>query len=88
MTKQTHSNLSRRERQIMDIIYKRAQATAMEMMENLPDPPVLEPRLVALGKTLFSEARLSRDASVSCASCHDLASGGADRRRFSIEEGA
>ena len=39
MTKQTHSNLSRRERQIMDIIYKRAQATAMEMMENLPNPP-------------------------------------------------
>ena len=39
MTKQTHSNLSRRERQIMDIIYKRAQATAMEVMENLPDPP-------------------------------------------------
>ena len=39
MTKQTHSNLSRRERQIMDIIYRRAQATAMEMMENLPDPP-------------------------------------------------
>jgi len=39
MTKYTHSNLSRRERQIMDIIYRRAQATAMEMMENLPDPP-------------------------------------------------
>jgi predicted transcriptional regulator len=39
MTKLTHSNLSRRERQIMDIIYKRAQATAMEVMENLPDPP-------------------------------------------------
>ena len=39
MTKQTHSNLSRRERQIMDIIYKRAQATAMEVMENLPAPP-------------------------------------------------
>ena len=39
MTKQTHSNLSRRERQIMDIIYKRAQATAMEVMENLPEPP-------------------------------------------------
>jgi predicted transcriptional regulator len=39
MATQTHSNLSRRERQIMDIIYKRAQATAMEVMENLPDPP-------------------------------------------------
>jgi len=39
MRKPTHSNLSRRERQIMDIIYQRAQATAMEIMENLPDPP-------------------------------------------------
>ena len=39
MTKQMHANLSRRERQIMDIIYKRAQATAAEVMENLPDPP-------------------------------------------------
>jgi len=39
MTKQIHANLSRRERQIMDIIYKRTQATAVEVMENLPDPP-------------------------------------------------
>ena len=39
MTKQMHTNLSRRERQIMDIIYKRAQATAVEVMENLPNPP-------------------------------------------------
>ena len=39
MSKQTHLNLSRRERQIMDIIYQRGQATAMEVMESLPDPP-------------------------------------------------
>ena len=39
MTKQMHTNLSRRERQIMDIIYKRAQATAFDVMENLPNPP-------------------------------------------------
>ena len=39
MTKQMHTNLSRRERQIMDIIYKRAQATAVDVMENLPNPP-------------------------------------------------
>lgn len=39
MTKQIHANLSRRERQIMDIIYKRTQATAVEVMDNLPDPP-------------------------------------------------
>jgi BlaI family penicillinase repressor len=39
MTKQMHTNLSRRERQIMDIVYKHAQATAVDVMENLPDPP-------------------------------------------------
>lgn len=32
-------NLSRRERQIMDIMYQLAEATAQEVMERLPDPP-------------------------------------------------
>jgi BlaI family transcriptional regulator, penicillinase repressor len=31
--------LSRREQQIMDVIYSRGQATANEVMENLPDAP-------------------------------------------------
>ncbi len=31
--------LSRRERQIMDIIYRLEEASAAEVMENLPDPP-------------------------------------------------
>jgi len=31
--------LSRRERQIMDIIYARGQATAAEVVSALPDPP-------------------------------------------------
>jgi BlaI family transcriptional regulator, penicillinase repressor len=39
MSKNLHHNLSRRERQIMDIIYSRGQATATEVMENLHDPP-------------------------------------------------
>ena len=34
-----HATLSRRERQIMDIIYQRSRATAAEVMEDLPDPP-------------------------------------------------
>jgi BlaI family penicillinase repressor len=34
-----HAQLSRRERQIMDIIYARGQATAAEVLEGLPDPP-------------------------------------------------
>ena len=36
---QTHKHLSRRERQIMDIVYQRGQATAAEVLEALPDPP-------------------------------------------------
>ncbi len=39
MSKKELNNLSRRERQIMDIVYSRGQATATEVMENLPDPP-------------------------------------------------
>lgn len=39
MTAKSHAHLSRRERQIMDIIYRLGQATAAEVMENLPDPP-------------------------------------------------
>ena len=34
-----HQQLSRRERQIMDIIYERGQATAAEVLESLPNPP-------------------------------------------------
>ena len=33
------SNLSRRERQIMDVLYRERQATAGEVLERLPDPP-------------------------------------------------
>ena len=31
--------MSRRERQIMDILYRLGEASAKEVMENLPDPP-------------------------------------------------
>ena len=32
-------HLSRRERQIMDIVYRRGRATAAEVHQDLPDPP-------------------------------------------------
>ena len=35
----SQKNLSRRERQIMDIIYQLGQASAAEVLDNLPDPP-------------------------------------------------
>jgi predicted transcriptional regulator len=31
--------LSRRERQIMDVVYRRGQATAAEILDGIPDPP-------------------------------------------------
>jgi predicted transcriptional regulator len=35
----SHHTLSRRERQIMDVLYQRGRATALEVQESLPDPP-------------------------------------------------
>jgi len=39
MKKPTHSQLSRRERQIMDILYRRGEASASEVRELLPQSP-------------------------------------------------
>ncbi|HRI53876.1 MAG TPA: BlaI/MecI/CopY family transcriptional regulator [Pseudomonadota bacterium] len=39
MAKKTTDPLSRRERQIMDILYKEGRATAAEVLERMPDPP-------------------------------------------------
>ncbi len=39
MTKEALAGLSRRERQIMEILYAAGQATAGEVLERLPDPP-------------------------------------------------
>ena len=39
MAKTTHSALTRRERQIMDILYRRGRATASEVMADLPGNP-------------------------------------------------
>jgi len=36
MTKASHTTLTRRERQIMDIIYRRGRATAGDVMDELP----------------------------------------------------
>jgi predicted transcriptional regulator len=39
MVKTLHAVLSRRERQIIDILYRRGRATAAEVMEDLPGDP-------------------------------------------------
>jgi BlaI family transcriptional regulator, penicillinase repressor len=39
MTSEKHMQLGRRERQIMDIVYRRGQASVAEVRSDLPDPP-------------------------------------------------
>ena len=39
MSRNVTSDLGKRERQIMDIVYRRGRATAAEVLGDLPDPP-------------------------------------------------
>lgn len=39
MTNEKHMQLGRRERQIMDAVYRRGQASVAEVRSDLPDPP-------------------------------------------------
>ena len=55
-----------------------------EALKPLPPVPVLDPARVELGRQLFNEPRLSVNNTLSCASCHRLASGGADNQPFSL----
>lgn len=49
-------------------------------LQPLPAVVAGEPRRVALGRDLFFEPALSRDRSLTCASCHPFSQGGADPR--------
>jgi cytochrome c peroxidase len=65
-----------------------APAQHREALDREPLSPVpavadLDPRLVALGRTLFDEKQLSSDGTIACSSCHDLAHGGDDGRKRS-----
>ncbi len=42
-----------------------------------------DPAKVRLGRMLFNDKRLSNNNTISCASCHDLKSGGGDNQKFS-----
>ncbi|GHT89685.1 hypothetical protein AGMMS49545_00600 [Betaproteobacteria bacterium] len=58
-----------------------------EPLSPLRVPTGLDEQKVALGRQLFHDPRLSKDNSISCASCHDLARGGVDRLPRSIGVG-
>ena len=60
------------------------RAGATEPINPIPDHVEVDPDKVALGRDLFHDPRLSKDGTVSCASCHDLSDGGDDGRRVSL----
>ena len=61
-----------------------AGAAAEEPIKPIPETVKVDARKVDLGRKLFHDPQLSRDGTVSCASCHDLASGGDDGLRVSV----
>ncbi len=58
--------------------------TSYAVTQPLPQSVTLDADKVALGRRLFHDARLSVDDSISCASCHNLTTGGVDNRSRSI----
>jgi cytochrome c peroxidase len=62
-------------------------AAAEEPIKPLPASVQVDPAKADLGKKLFFDVRLSRDNSVSCASCHRFDSGGAFPGRFPVGAG-
>jgi len=56
---------------------------AASPLQPLVAPEGMNPELVALGKELYHDVRLSGDDTVSCATCHGLDTGGTDRLQFS-----
>ena len=64
-----------------------AAGAAGEPIKPIPADVGTDPVKVALGRLLFHDPRLSKDNTVSCASCHDLAAGGDDSRPVSVGVG-
>ena len=55
-----------------------------EPIRPIPLSVALDQRKVALGEMLFNDPRLSRDDTVACVACHDLAKGGTDQMARSV----
>jgi cytochrome c peroxidase len=52
----------------------------------IPQPPPADPRKLALGESLFRDRRLSHNGSLSCSSCHDVHTNGADDNRRTVAQ--
>ena len=59
-------------------------ARAAEPIKPIPEDIGANVEKAALGRALFHDPRISRDDTVSCASCHVLSAGGDDGRKVSV----
>ncbi len=66
------------------ILFLNIDLFAHEPIEPLPKNVQVDARKAALGKKLFFDTMLSRDNTISCATCHNLREGGDDNLRFSF----
>jgi cytochrome c peroxidase len=55
-----------------------------EPITPVPLPPASDPLKLALGERLFADPRLSHDGGLTCSSCHDMHSNGADGKKQRI----
>lgn len=60
-----------------------SEAFANETVRPIEDSVSVDLRKVILGDMLYHDTRLSVDNTISCASCHDLKTGGVDNKQFS-----
>lgn len=58
-------------------------AFAFEPVQPIMDSLPVNPAKVELGRKLFHDTRFSADNTISCASCHSLATGGVDNKQYS-----
>jgi cytochrome c peroxidase len=68
-------------------VHSSAAPRTDEPIQVIPTPPNLSPEKVQLGKMLFFDPRLSKSGFLSCNSCHNLSTAGADNLPSSIGHG-
>jgi predicted transcriptional regulator len=70
-------HLSRRERQIMDVVYRRGEVTVTEVLEELPEPPSYSAVRAMLGK-LEGKGQLRHEAGSVTSTARRCRGGGAE----------
>ncbi len=69
---------------LMIVLLPLSLFAAKTLIKPIPESIEVDAAKVQLGKKLFSDPILSRDGTISCATCHDLQNGGDDGSKFAF----